>query len=83
MIKVQTGSYGWMLFSILFLTALSFAVASAVFTGGGALGLCGIQMIALFYGTVVTLALIVGLYGARRTRPLGYPDPADRSGTAG
>ncbi|MBM9538827.1 ferrous iron transport protein B [Desulfobulbus alkaliphilus] len=82
MIKVQTGSYGWMLFSILFPTALGFAVASAVFTGGGALGLSGIQMMALFYGTVVTLALVVGLYGARGTPSLGYPDPADRSGTA-
>jgi ferrous iron transport protein B len=83
MIKVQTGSYGWMLFSILFPTTLGFVVASAVFTGGGALGLSGIEMMALFYGIVVMLALIVGLYGARRMRPVGYSGPADHTGAAG
>ena len=41
MIKVQTGSYKWMLFSILFPTALGFIVASLIFTGGSAFGLTG------------------------------------------
>ena len=34
MIKVQTGSYKWMLFSILFPTSLGFLVAVLLFTGG-------------------------------------------------
>lgn len=62
MIKVQTGSYKWMLFSIVFPTLLGFVVASGIYTGGSALGLSGIQMMAWFYGLVVALALATGLY---------------------
>ena len=62
MIKVQTGSYKWMLFSIVFPTLLGFVVASGIYTGGTALGLSGIQMMGCFYGLVVALALATGLY---------------------
>ncbi|PIE64394.1 MAG: ferrous iron transport protein B [Desulfobacterales bacterium] len=61
MIKVQTGSYKWMLFSIFFPTALGFAVASAIYTGGTVLGLSGIQMMGVFYVFVLLLALVTGL----------------------
>ncbi len=61
MIKVQTGSYKWMLFSIFFPTALGFAVASAIYTGGSVLGLSGIQMMGVFYVFVLLLALVTGL----------------------
>ncbi len=57
MIKVQTGSSKWMLFSMLFPTALGFLVAIGIFTGGSALGLTGIQMMALLYGLVVCLTI--------------------------
>ena len=62
MIKVQTGSYKWMLFSMLFPTALGFAVASCIFTGGSLVGLSGIQMMGVFYCSVVLLAIAVGLF---------------------
>jgi ferrous iron transport protein B len=61
MIKVQTGSYKWMAFSVLFPTALGFIVASIIFSGGNALNLNGIQMMGVFYVFVVTLTIIVGL----------------------
>ncbi len=62
MIKVQTDSYKWMLFSILFPTALGLVVASAIYTGGSMLGLSGIQMMAFFYLLVVALAIVTGLH---------------------
>ncbi len=62
MIKVQTASYRWMLFSIFFPTALGFVVASLVFSGGGALGLNGIQMMGVFYASVVVLTIVIGGY---------------------
>ena len=61
MIKVQTGSYKWMAFSILFPTTLGFIVASAIFTGGNALNLNGIQMMGVFYVFVVALTIVTGL----------------------
>ncbi len=59
MVKVQTGSYKWMLFSIVFPTILGLAVAGVVFTGGSLLGLSGLQAMAVFY--VLALVTAVGL----------------------
>ncbi|NOQ45332.1 MAG: ferrous iron transport protein B, partial [Desulfobulbaceae bacterium] len=69
MIKVQTGSYKWMLFSILFPTTLGFIAASAIFTGGSALGLSGIQMMGIFYVFVVGLTIVTGLSNTWSTKP--------------
>jgi ferrous iron transport protein B len=60
MIKVQTNSYKWMLFSMLFPTALGFVVASCIFTGGMALGMSGFQMMIAFYLLVVLTTILVG-----------------------
>lgn len=65
MIKVQTGSYKWMVFSMLFPTALGFVAASAIYTGGSMVGLNGIQMMGVFYGIIVALSLLVGITGSR------------------
>ena len=76
MIKVQTGSYKWMLFSILFPTTLGFLVAVLLFTGGRILGLSGIQMMDLFYGVVVLLTVILGFVRSWQLRPrLPAPQP--------
>lgn len=76
MIKVQTGSYKWMLFSILFPTSLGFLVAVLLFTGGRILGLSGIQMMGLFYGAVVLLTVILGFVRSWQLRPrLPAPQP--------
>ncbi len=73
MIKVQTGSYKWMLFSIFFPTTLGFIAAMFIFTGGSLVGLSGIQMMGVFYVLVVLLALVVGLGSVMKKRP----DPQD------
>ena len=74
MIKVQTGSYKWMLFSILFPTALGFLMASLIFTGGTALHLNGIQMMGTFYAAVVLLAVVTGLFKTWKRKPAPLPD---------
>jgi ferrous iron transport protein B len=70
MIKVQTGSYKWMAFSIFFPTLLGFVVAAIIFTGGNALQLNGIQMMGVFYALVVGLTLVTGLQRIWRDRTL-------------
>lgn len=69
MIKVQTGSYKWMLFSILFPTTLGFVVATFIYSGGSAIGMNGIQMMGTFYVLVVLLALITGLTKSWSNKP--------------
>ncbi|KMY66265.1 iron transporter FeoB [Desulfocarbo indianensis] len=59
MVKVQTASYKWMFFSIIFPTVLGLVTASAVYTLGGALGLSGVEAMKVFY--VLALALAAGL----------------------
>jgi ferrous iron transport protein B len=70
MVKVQTGSYKWMLFSIIFPTFFGLVVASGVFTLGTALGLSGIQAMAGFYGLALATAVGLSL----------FPDPAWKQG---
>ncbi len=62
MIKVQTASYKWMVFSMVFPTLLGFIVASGIFTGGRVMGLSGIQMMGVFYGFTVLLTIAIGLF---------------------
>ncbi len=72
MIKVQTGSYKWMIFSMLFPTALGFLVATVIFTGGSTLGLSGIQMMGVFYCSVALLTIGTGLFKpwGKKLKPL-------------
>jgi ferrous iron transport protein B len=77
MIKVQTGSYKWMLFSILFPTTLGFIVAACIYTGGSLIGLSGIQMMGVFYGLVVLLAILTGLFKSWSATASGPPTLPD------
>ncbi|MBK5947493.1 ferrous iron transport protein B [Rhodobacter veldkampii DSM 11550] len=61
MVRIQTDSYRWMAFSIVFPTILGLAVASAVFTLGTMLDLTGLQMMTAVYVTALGLLLVVGL----------------------
>lgn len=61
MVKVQTGSYKWMIFSIIFPTTVGFAVASSVFTLGTAIGASGIDMMKGFYFLALSVALLIAL----------------------
>jgi ferrous iron transport protein B len=68
MIKVQTNSYKWMLFSMFFPTALGFIVASCIYTGGRILNMSGVQMMGSFYLFVVGLTLLIGFNSKKNTR---------------
>jgi ferrous iron transport protein B len=65
-IRIQTGSYKWMLFSIVFPTLLGLAVSSLVFTVGMLTGANGIQMMSATYFSALALLLALGLSGWRR-----------------
>ncbi|WDP92738.1 MAG: ferrous iron transport protein B [Desulfobacter sp.] len=76
MIKVQTGSYKWMVFSMVFPTTLGFITACLIYTGGKALALSGIQMMGVFYGAVVLTAVCTGLFNSWKGQPLPAPEEA-------
>lgn len=62
-IKVQTGSFKWMLFSLLYPLILGLVMATLIFTGGSALGLDGTQAMWVFYFAVFTLTVLLGFLG--------------------
>ncbi len=70
MVKVQTGSYKWMAFSIIFPTILGLAVASAVYSIGTAVGATGIEAMSAVYWSAFLLLLIVGLLSDRKASRL-------------
>lgn len=82
MVRVQTQSYRWMLFSILFPTALGLGVASLVFTAGGVLGLTGLQAITGIYLLTVGLFITVGLLSGSAPHPLPASASSDDSSEA-
>ncbi len=59
-VKVQTGSLGWMLFSMGYPIFLGLASAVLVFSGGKALGLSGVQAMYAFYGLALVLTVFTG-----------------------
>ena len=61
MVRHQSNSTKWMLFSIGYQTLLGLFVASLVFTGGTVLGLTGFQTMWAFYGLCVVATLVMGL----------------------
>ncbi|MBN2964404.1 ferrous iron transport protein B [Sulfurospirillum sp. T05] len=65
-VKLQTGSYKWMLFAIFFPITLGFLAASLIFTLGTGFGWSGVEAFALFYGTVIALALFMGSLPQKR-----------------
>ena len=72
MVKVQTNSYKWMIFSIVFPTTLGLVTASAIFTIGRALDISGIAMMGIFYGLVTLTTLVIGLASSRQKSPVDY-----------
>ncbi|MFW5838110.1 MAG: ferrous iron transport protein B, partial [Desulfovibrionaceae bacterium] len=60
-VKVQSGSWKWMLFSLVYMTGLGALAAVLVFTGGSMLGLTGQEAMAWFYGIAVAATIATGL----------------------
>ncbi|MCJ2163365.1 MULTISPECIES: ferrous iron transport protein B [unclassified Pseudodesulfovibrio] len=61
MVRSQSNSTKWMLFSIGYQTLLGLFVASLVFTGGTVLGLTGVQAMWGFYALCVATTLIMAM----------------------
>jgi len=61
MVRHQSNSTKWMLFSIGYQTLLGLFVASLVFTGGTVLGLNGFQTMWAFYALCVATTLIMAM----------------------
>ena len=61
MVRHQSNSTKWMLFSIAYQTLLGLFVASLVYTGGRVLGLSGFQAMWAFYGLCVAATLVMAL----------------------
>ncbi|MTI17473.1 ferrous iron transport protein B [Rhodobacteraceae bacterium RKSG542] len=65
MVRVQTGSYLWMVFSILFPTFLGLTVSSIVFTAGTYFSLTGIEAMSIVYFAALALVIAIGLKSER------------------
>ena len=75
MVRVQTGSYKWMIFSIVFPTILGLVVSSAVFTLGNAFQVSAIGAMSTVYIGALLLLLIVGLGEELRIRRQLHTQP--------
>ncbi len=64
-VKLQAGSFQWMLFSIAYPMLLGIAAATLVFSLGSALGLTGLQAMFAFYGLALALTIVMGLVKGR------------------
>lgn len=79
MVRMQSNSTKWMLFSIGYQIVLGLGVAVLIFTGGNALGLTGFQAMWAFYALCVTATIIMAMVPERRHVPCpkgACPDPA-------
>jgi ferrous iron transport protein B len=59
-VKVQTGSFVWMLFSMGYPIFLGLSLATVAFSAGKALGLSGIQAMYAFYGLALAFTVVTG-----------------------
>ena len=78
MVKTQTLSTRWMLFSILFQMTVGLMVATLVFTGGSWLGLSGFEAMWAYYGFCLVLLLLLALVpaGEEQQKPGPVAGPA-------
>jgi len=60
MMKLETGSWRWMLFGIIYPIILGSVIAVLVFSGGNLLGLSGLQTMIVFYALAVLLMIVMG-----------------------
>ena len=61
MVKLESGSIGWMLFAALYPTLLGLMMAILVFSGGSLLGLSGIQAMVGFYALAIAITAVMAL----------------------
>ncbi|MBN2752100.1 MAG: ferrous iron transport protein B [Rhodospirillaceae bacterium] len=76
MVRVQTGSYAWMMFSILFPTFLGLFVASTVYTLSTVTGIDGLTAFTVTYLIGVVALFLVGIGIPRRRAIINPPSQA-------
>ncbi|MCV6608875.1 MAG: ferrous iron transport protein B [Campylobacterales bacterium] len=64
-VKMETHSYRWMFFAIFFPIALGIIFASIVFTMGQNYGWSGVDAMTYFYGVVLAITLLLGLFPSK------------------
>ncbi len=68
MVKVESGSWKWAAFSLIYPIVLGIVCASLIFTGGTYLGLSGFTATWVFYGLALMVTLFLGAIEPRRSR---------------
>jgi len=66
-VKIQTGKYRWMMFAIFFPVTLGIVMSSLVFSIGLLNDWSGVEAMTYYYISIVSLALILGLYPNKNT----------------
>ncbi len=69
MVRGQTGSTKWMIFSILFQMTIGLIVATSVFSGGRMFGLSGTEAMWTFYGICFAVVLVLGFIPSHKSEP--------------
>ncbi len=69
MVRGQTGSTKWMIFSIIFQMTIGLFVATIVFSGGNMLGLTGTQAMWTFYGICLAVVILLGFIPSHGSQP--------------
>ncbi len=64
-VKMQTNSYKWMIFSIFFPVLLGVVISSTIFSVGSSFGWSGIDAMTYFYFSVITITLVLGLFPSK------------------
>ncbi len=78
MVKVQSGSSRWMIFSILFQISIGIVVATLVFSGATLLGLDGRQAMWSFYALCLAVLGVMALIPNRKEAPGRRKGPSGR-----
>ncbi len=65
MVRNQTNSTGWMLFSIVFQMTIGLIVATVVFSGGTFFNLSGVETMWTFYGICAAIVVLLGFVPSR------------------
>lgn len=72
-VKIQSGAWKWMFFSLVYMMCLGAVVAVLVFSGGQAMGLSGLEAMAWFYGLALAATVVTGLIEPRPTDEIQRP----------
>lgn len=74
MVRLQSGSTGWMMFSIIYQSCLGLFMATLIFTGSRLMEFTGLQAMWTFYALCVAVTILLGLIPDSRLKKKSHPD---------